>query len=141
MIAKSAVLAAAAALVVAGCGGSSSSSGSNPTPTPTKTPASTNSNAGAGGQVVKIGADPGGALKFTKTTLTAKAGRVTFRFSNPSHTPHAFEIEGHGVEKETKTITGGTASVTATLKAGTYEFYCPVDGHRAAGMKGILTVQ
>ena len=27
------------------------------------------------------------------------------------------------------------------LKAGEYEFYCPVDGHEAAGMKGTLTVE
>jgi uncharacterized cupredoxin-like copper-binding protein len=27
------------------------------------------------------------------------------------------------------------------VKAGTYEYYCPVDGHKAAGMTGKLTVQ
>jgi len=31
--------------------------------------------------------------------------------------------------------------VTVTLKPGTYQFYCPVPGHKAAGMKGTLTVQ
>ena len=36
---------------------------------------------------------------------------------------------------------GGTSTVTATLKAGTYEFYCSVDGHEAAGMKGTLTIK
>jgi len=25
-------------------------------------------------------------------------------------------------------------------KTGTYEFYCPVDGHRDQGMEGVLTV-
>jgi uncharacterized cupredoxin-like copper-binding protein len=30
--------------------------------------------------------------------------------------------------------------VTVDLKAGKYEFYCPVDGHKQAGMKGTLTV-
>jgi uncharacterized cupredoxin-like copper-binding protein len=132
---KSAGIAVAAALVAAGCGGSSSDSNSN-----AKTSSGSSSGGGGGGQVVSIGADPGGALKFTKTTLTAKAGDVTFKFSNPSHTAHAFEIEGHGVEQETKTITGGTASVSVKLKPGKYEFYCPVDGHKAAGMKGTLTV-
>lgn len=139
MSGKATGLAVAAALAVAGCGGSSSSSASKATATPAS--AKTPSSAGSGGEVVKIGADPHGALKFTKSTLTAKAGTVTFTFSNPSQTPHAFEVEGHGVEKETKTITGGTASVTVKLKAGRYEFYCPVDGHRAAGMKGTLTVE
>jgi uncharacterized cupredoxin-like copper-binding protein len=37
-------------------------------------------------------------------------------------------------------VTGGTADLTANLKAGKYEFYCPVDGHRQAGMEGTLTV-
>jgi uncharacterized cupredoxin-like copper-binding protein len=36
---------------------------------------------------------------------------------------------------------GGKSTVTADLKPGTYEFYCPVDGHKAAGMKGTLTVK
>ena len=30
--------------------------------------------------------------------------------------------------------------MTVTLKKGTYTFYCPVDGHEAAGMKGKLIV-
>ena len=29
---------------------------------------------------------------------------------------------------------------TRRLKPGTYEFYCPVPGHRALGMKGKLIV-
>ena len=36
---------------------------------------------------------------------------------------------------------GKTASLTVTLKPGTYTFYCPVDGHKAAGMKGTLKVK
>ena len=50
-------------------------------------------------------ADPGGALKFDTTTLSAKAGKVTVTMDNPSSTPHAVEVEGNGVEKETKTLT------------------------------------
>jgi uncharacterized cupredoxin-like copper-binding protein len=143
MYAKTAGLAAAVALAIAGCGGSSSNNNASATKTPAATnmPSSATSSSTTGGEVVKIGADPNGALKFTKKTLTAKAGTVTFSFSNPSQTPHAFEVEGHGVEKSTKTITAGTAGVTVKLKPGTYEFYCPVDGHKAAGMKGTLTVQ
>jgi uncharacterized cupredoxin-like copper-binding protein len=36
---------------------------------------------------------------------------------------------------------GGTSTVSASLKKGKSEFYCPFDGHKAAGMTGTLTVQ
>ena len=35
---------------------------------------------------------------------------------------------------------GSTSTVTATLKKGTYTYYCPVPGHKQAGMVGTLTV-
>ena len=97
---------------------------------------------GGAAQTLKISADPGGALKFDKSSLTAKAGKVTIVMDNPSSLPHAVEIEGNGVEEEGDTVEkGGVSKATATVKAGTYEFYCPVDGHKQAGMKGTLTVQ
>jgi plastocyanin len=95
---------------------------------------------GGGATKLKLTADPGGALKFDKTELTAKPGKVTITMDNPSDVPHAVEVEGNGVEEETKTLTSGTADVTVDLKAGKYEFYCPVDGHKEAGMEGTLTV-
>jgi plastocyanin len=116
---------AAAALALAGCGGGSGS----------KT-AST----GGGGATLAIAADPGGALKFTQTKLTAKAGKVTIQFTNQSKVPHGVVITGHGVNAKTEVVTGGDASATANLKPGTYTFYCPVPGHRQAGMQGTLTV-
>lgn len=99
---------------------------------------------GGGGkaQTLKLSADPGGALKFDKSTLTAKAGKLTITLDNPSSLPHAVEIEGNGVEKSSDTIGNGeTTKVTATVKAGEYEYYCPVGDHQAAGMEGTLTVQ
>ena len=139
----------ALAVLVAGCGGDDSndsgssgggndnSSGAygNDSDTNTTSPSS-----GGGGATLKLTADPDGALKFDKKTLTAKAGKVTVVMNNPSDVPHAVEIEGNGVEKESKTVTGASSDVTADLKAGKYEFYCPVDGHRQAGMEGTLTV-
>jgi uncharacterized cupredoxin-like copper-binding protein len=141
------VVLSSVALVAAGCGGdddnSSGSSGNNSNAT-SETSSSTTTSAASGGGAssnIKLGADPGGALKFDKTELTAKAGNVTIDFNNPSQTPHAVEVEGNGVEKETKTITGGSATLTLdNLKPGKYEFYCPVPGHKQAGMKGTLTV-
>jgi plastocyanin len=134
------------ALVAAGCGGddnndSSSSNDSSGASGNGGGSASESSGGGGGGATkLKLTADPGGALKFDKTSLSAKPGKVTITMDNPSSTPHAVEVEGNGVEEETKTLTKGTADVTVDLKAGKYEFYCPVDGHRQAGMEGTLTV-
>ena len=131
-------LALCAALGVAGCGGDDDSSSEQPasTATATQEPAS----GGGGGETINIAADPSGALKFQQTELTAKAGKATIDFDNPSSVAHAVEIEG--VEgSETDTVTGEKTSVTVDLKPGKYEFYCPVPGHKEAGMVGTLTVE
>lgn len=86
---------------------------------------------------VKLSADKS-KLKFNKSTLRAKAGRVTLSMANPSSFPHAVAIKGKSKGKVVKK--GHTSTVTATLKKGTYTFYCPVPGHAAAGMKGKLIV-
>ncbi|HEX3873479.1 MAG TPA: plastocyanin/azurin family copper-binding protein [Solirubrobacteraceae bacterium] len=89
-------------------------------------------------------ANPQGMLMFNTKKLTAKAGKVTIVLVNPktSGEPHGVSIEGHGVDKDSKVVKPGkTTSVTATLKKGKYEFYCPVPGHEAGGMKGTLTVK
>jgi uncharacterized cupredoxin-like copper-binding protein len=131
------VAAVAAALVVAGCGSSNSSS--------TTTAAATSTPAAAKGTVIKLSADPGGQLRFTKSKLTlAKPGTVTLQMDNPTSAgmDHGISIEGNGVDADGTTVApGSVASVTATLKKGTYTYYCPVPGHKAAGMVGTLTVQ
>jgi plastocyanin len=132
-----------ATAVFAGCGGSNdnSQSASTPTATPSATQAPASSG-GGGGANVKVSAPGDGSLKFDQATLTAKAGKVGFTFSNPSSVPHAFEISGNGVEQASKTVTGADAPpFTVALKPGKYTYFCPVDGHRAAGMEGTLTVQ
>jgi plastocyanin len=81
------------------------------------------------------------ALKFNKKTLRASHGKVTIVMANPSSNKHAIAIEGHGVDKDGKTVgKNKTSRVSVTLKKGTYTFYCPVDGHKDAGMKGKLIV-
>jgi plastocyanin len=99
------------------------------------------SGGGGGASTLKLAADPSGALKFDKTSLTAKAGKVTIDFENTSGVPHAVEVEGGGVEEETETITDGTSKLTVDLKKGEYVFYCPVGNHRGGGMEGTLTVE
>ena len=136
-------------LVAAGCGDDDEDSGGdggaaeNPPAETTTTEETTTESSGSGGaQTLKIDADPGGQLKFTKDKLSAKAGQVTIEMGNPSDLPHAVEIEGNGVEEEGETVQkGGTSTATADLKPGTYEFYCPVPGHQEGGMTGTLTVK
>ncbi|HMJ03782.1 MAG TPA: plastocyanin/azurin family copper-binding protein [Conexibacter sp.] len=99
----------------------------------------------AGGGVTRLTsiAEESDGLRFNRSALAARAGRVTVTLDNPSgnQLPHAFEIEGNGVEEETATIEpGARASVTVDLRPGRYTFYCPVGDHRAAGMEGTLTV-
>ena len=80
-------------------------------------------------------------LKFSTKTLRATHGKVTVRMSNPASFKHGIAVEGHGVDKDGKIVgKGGVSTVTVTLKKGRYEFYCPVKGHKAAGMKGTLIV-
>jgi len=139
----------AIAIPVAGCGDDDDSSTSGNDTGGASTGASTTKSeedtgggaSGGGGETLKIAADPGGALKFDKSSLTAKAGKVTIVMDNPSDLPHAVEIEGKGVEVSGDTVTkGGVSKASADLKPGEYEFYCPVDGHKDAGMEGTLTV-
>jgi len=131
------LLAVTAVLALAGCGGSdeksSGSSGSSSS-------SNSSSSSGGGGETLKLAADKS-ALKFDKSSLTAKAGKVTLEMENPSEIPHAVAIKGNGVDVDGKTVGNGETSTASTdLKAGTYTFYCPVPGHEAAGMKGTLTV-
>lgn len=136
-------------VVVAGCGGSSSSSSSASSPPSSSTSASAPTSSttpsasaasAAGGETVHLSAVPG-RLAFNIKALKAKAGAVTLSMSNPSSFPHGISVQGNGVDKDGQVVQqGGTSTVTVKLKPGKYTFYCPVAGHRQAGMQGTLTV-
>lgn len=82
------------------------------------------------------------ALAFNTTELSAKAGKVTIDFKNPSAIEHNVVIEQNGKELTGfEPITEAEESETAELKPGTYTFFCSVPGHREAGMEGTLTVK
>jgi len=92
--------------------------------------------------VVEINADPTGQLKFTAPSASATAGKVTIRMQNMSSVMHDIAITGGGVNMIGPIVdNGGVSTVTASLKPGTYTFYCSVDDHREAGMEGKLTVK
>jgi plastocyanin len=131
-------------LFAAGCGDDSDDEGGGGSSDSGGTAYGAKKDSGGGGSAatqLKLTADPGGALKFDKTTLSAKPGKTTVVLDNPSSVPHAIEVEGNGVEEEGETVEkGGVSKLTVDLKAGEYEYYCPVDDHKQAGMEGTLTV-
>ena len=72
---------------------------------------------------------------------TFQPGRYTFTAKNTGHHEHALEIEGPGGENRSRTLDPGqSTTLTVTLKSGSYEVYCPVDGHKDLGMKTDITV-
>jgi plastocyanin len=81
--------------------------------------------------------------KVELSDVTIAPGTVTFTVTNAGSIPHALEVEGQGIEQETGVIQpGASATLTLTLKAGTYEVYCPVgsDSHKKLGMDAELKV-
>jgi plastocyanin len=80
-------------------------------------------------------------VELSQTTITP--GIVTFAVANTGTVPHAFEVEGQGIEKETEVIQpGSSATLKLTLKPGNYDVYCPVggDSHKHLGMETHLRV-
>jgi plastocyanin len=139
--------AAALAVGVAACGGSSNSGSKAATSSAaagTGTSAATSSAAAGGASSnLSIAANSSGQLAYDKKTLSAKAGKVTITMTNMAPLGHNITIQqgtSGSVLGATPTFQGGTKSVTLTLKAGTYTFFCSVPGHRAGGMVGTLTV-
>jgi plastocyanin len=104
--------------------------------------ANTTTAAPSGGPV-QLAADSS-AIAYTTTSLQANAGNVTIDFDNPN------QAIAHDVCVETtsgqslgcsKQISGAKTSLNLkNLKPGSYTFFCSVDSHEAAGMKGTLTV-
>lgn len=81
--------------------------------------------------------------KVQLSPATVEAGTVTFIVTNAGTIPHAFEVEGNGVEEETPQLQpGATDTLTLKLRPGTYEAYCPVgeDSHKKLGMVADLRV-
>jgi uncharacterized cupredoxin-like copper-binding protein len=114
-----------ATLLLAACGGSSNTSSKQ---------------SGKVMQTVQVSEKE---FSLTPSTVTlSKPGTYAFQISNKGTTTHAFEVEGNGVEEKSGDIqAGSSATVNVTFtKNGSYEIYCPIDGHKAEGMKGTVTV-
>ena len=112
---------------------------------------------GAGGGRAEDAQAPSGAkesvvktIRVKETEFTLKPAEITlqkpgtylFKAVNSGGTVHALEVEGQGIEDETEEIQPGqSAELKVKLEAGTYELYCPVDGHKEEGMEGKVIVK
>ena len=111
------------------------------------------SSKGASGGTLETIAIKETEFKLSPSTVTlSKPGTYAFKAENKGSTQHSLEIDGKGVKskggevgkaKLEKTLDPGQSGVlTLTFKEpGTYEMYCPVIGHRLAGMKGSVVVK
>ncbi len=79
-------------------------------------------------------------INWIEKELTITANTDTrFVITNQGAAGHNFSIDELGVSVDI--APGDTAEVTINAPAGTYEYYCNVPGHAAAGQVGTLTVQ
>lgn len=109
------------ALPLAACGGGSSSSGSL-----------------SGADVTVHAKD---TLKFDKSEYDAKAGDIKIGYVADGSLPHTLVIDGHpGFKLQVNSGAGKSQIGDATLSPGTYQIYCDIPGHRAAGMQANLVV-
>ena len=118
---------------------------STPAPAPTGTQATSP-------QLDQPSARPAGSAQATQAVelieyqirmqQTMPAGTHTFTVTNAGKEQHGFVIEGHGQRASiTEVMRGDSGQVTVKLPGGTYEVWCPVDGHKAKGMRTTVTVR
>jgi uncharacterized cupredoxin-like copper-binding protein len=80
-----------------------------------------------------------GNFYFKPKDVTIPANTpVIFKITNVAEIPHNFSIDNLAISVALDP--GKTTDVTVNAPAGTYQFYCNLPGHRAAGMEGTLTV-
>ncbi|HEY7150432.1 MAG TPA: plastocyanin/azurin family copper-binding protein [Solirubrobacterales bacterium] len=131
-------LGALAPFALTACGGGSD----NDTTTAAAPTTTTTEAAGGGGQTLSLSADPS-ALAYQETSLSAKPGAATIDFDNPSAIGHDVCVEDSGGKEVgcSDVIQQSKTTLDVDLKPGTYTYFCSVDGHEQAGMKGTLTVK
>ena len=117
-----------AAVLLAACGGSSGEGSSS------------------GGAVIRTIQISEKEFTLNPSTVTLpKPGTYAFEVTNDGTITHALTIEGKGDEgKEVESgdiAPGSKKTVKYTFAAGKqYEMYCPIDGHKAQGMSGTISV-
>ena len=81
------------------------------------------------------------SFAFEPAILRAEAGEtIRLELHNDDSIPHAFDIPELGVG--VAVLPGVSVPLEFTVsQAGTYTFFCGIEGHREAGMEGALTVE
>jgi plastocyanin len=126
-----AVAVVGAGLIAAGCGGSSGGGGGG------------EGGGAAAGSGTKVTANET-EFHIALSTSSFSPGTYTFTADNKGTLQHNLVINGPGVSNQQTPgllAPGQTGSVTVTLKAGTYDIYCGVPGHKADGMDVHITVK
>lgn len=94
---------------------------------------------GNGKQVMATETD----FKIQLSGASLQPGSTTFVVVNKGKVAHSLEVNGPGVSdmRIPGTIAPGSSKrLTVTLQKGSYEIYCPVDGHKGLGMDLHVTV-
>ena len=122
-------------LTLAACGSSSGSGGGG-----SSTPATSSGGGGSGGGTPISATEKDFSITLAKSQVAP--GTYTFHVVNNGPSAHDFTINGPGVaNKKTGLLqSGSSGDLTVTLTNGTYDVYCSVPGHKAAGMDTKLTV-
>jgi uncharacterized cupredoxin-like copper-binding protein len=76
-------------------------------------------------------------FKFILSKSRVPHGKVTFKLVNIGALAHDMRIGG---KTSAKIQPGKRGTFVVTLKKGKARYICPIPGHAAAGMKGVLTV-
>lgn len=114
----------------------------SPTPVASSsaTPTSTDSAATSSGNVVEVSVESKGLSLSPNEIKVKKGDTVKLTFKNTQGT-HDLNLDEFNVK--TKMIKAGAQETVEFVadKVGSFEYYCSVLGHRAAGMKGTLVVE
>jgi uncharacterized cupredoxin-like copper-binding protein len=91
---------------------------------------------------------------YVPATFTARSGDVTLFVTNGSHAAHDIAIDREPLQYSADRVTNlplavsslidvGTSAafVVKRVPAGTYYFWCTIDGHATEGMTGTFTVR
>ena len=83
----------------------------------------------------------GGDFWLEPTSISVNKGdRVKITFENVGSITHNLDIDGYG---RTEIISAGSIDTIEFVadKTGTFDMWCAVEGHRAAGMEGSFVIE